>query len=696
MATRTTSPDERLEDSERPQKQGSGLDHLQRLPESVDGRRRVVIEGVAPEIDSGRFPIKRVSGQKVVVEADIFADGHDVLTAVILFRQAGETGWSEAPLEPLVNDRWRGHFEVTRVGSAFYTVEAWVDHFKTWRQDTWKKRHAAQDISVELVAGAKLLESAAARADAADAKRLDAWAREVRTGGPGSLVERASLALGGEVASVMARHPDRRLATRHLRELRVVVDPVLARFGAWYEMFPRSCPGKAGAHGTFKDVEAYLPRIAEMGFDVLYLPPIHPIGQAFRKGKNNVPACTPGDPGSPWGIGAEQGGHKAIHPELGTLEDFQRLVTSARERKIEVALDIAFQCSPDHPYVTAHPDWFRRRPDGTIQYAENPPKKYQDIYPLDFECDDWRALWEELKSVIVFWIEAGVRVFRVDNPHTKALPFWEWAIAGVKEEHPATIFLSEAFTRPKLMYRLAKLGFTQSYNYFPWRNTKHELTAYLTELTRPPLKDFFRANLWPNTPDILPQFLQYGGRPAFMARLVLAATLGASYGIYGPAFELGVNQPRENGSEEYMDSEKYEIKEWNTAHPDNLTELISRVNRIRRENPALQSDDRLVFHAVDNEQIIAYSKVTEDRDNVILVAVNLDPRHLQSGWLDLSLGELGLDPENAFQVHDLLTGERYLWRGSKNFVQLDPAFVPAAIFRLRRRIRTERDFDYFL
>jgi starch synthase (maltosyl-transferring) len=660
------------------------------------GRTRVVIENVTPELDAGRYPIKRVPGEKVVVEADIFADGHDVLSARLLFRQAGSQEWREAPLKLLVNDRWRGSFEVTRIGSAFYCIEAWVDHFESWRQDTWKKLKAGQELSIELLAGAQLLEEAAARAEPADANRFRDWARQIRDGESDKLEPRARLALDDELAAAMSRHPDRKFATRYGRELRVVVDPPIAKSGAWYEMFPRSCPGKAGSHGTFRDVEAHLPRIAEMGFDVLYFPPIHPIGKAFRKGKNNNPLCQPDEPGSPWGIGAAEGGHKAIHPQLGTLDDFKRLAAKAREMKIEIALDIAFQCSPDHPYVKEHPDWFRKRPDGSIQYAENPPKKYQDIYPLDFECADWRGLWQELKSVIDFWIEQGVRVYRVDNPHTKALPFWEWLIGEVKTAHPEVIFLSEAFTRPKLMYALAKLGFTQSYNYFPWRNTKWELMEYFQELARPPVREFFRANLWPNTPDILPQYLQYGGRPAFMARLILAATLGASYGIYGPAFELCVNQPREAGGEEYLDSEKYEIKNWDLARSGNLTDLIAHVNRIRRDNPALQDNDHLVFHAVDNEQILACSKSTEQFDNVILTVVNLDPHHVQSGWVTLSFDKLGLTPDSAFQVHDLLSGERYLWHGARNYVQLDPAFVPAAIFRLRRRIRTERDFDYFL
>jgi len=649
---------------------------------------RVMIEAVTPEIDSGRCPIKRVVGEKVVVEADIFADGHDVLSAILLVRQAGKTEWSERPLKPQINDRWRGEFELTCIGSAFYCLEGWVDVFESWRKATRKKIQAGQEVSVEMLMGAQLLQDAAGRANGSDAARLESWAQQAETN--------ASLALGEEVAEVMSRYPARELRTRYGNELRVVVDPVLAKCGAWYEMFPRSCPGRAGPHGTFKDVEARLPIIADMGFDVLYFPPIHPIGRSFRKGKNNTPACQQGEPGSPWAIGASEGGHKAIHPELGTLQDFKRLVSKARERRIEIALDMAWQCSPDHPWVREHPEWFKKRPDGSIQYAENPPKKYQDIYPLDFECEEWLSLWQELKSVIDYWIEQGVRVFRVDNPHTKTLQFWEWLINEVKKTQPEVIFLSEAFTRPKLMYALARLGFSQSYNYFPWRNTKWELSEYFKELSHADLKEFFRPNLWPSTPDILPQYLQFGGRPAFVARFILAATLGANYGIYGPAFELCVNKAPENGSEEYLDSEKYEIKNWDLNQPGNLTELIAHVNRIRRENPALQSNDRLVFHPVDNEQIIAYSKATENGENVILTVVNLDPHHAQNGWLTLALQELGIEPASAFQAHDLLTDERYLWQGARNYIQLNPAFAPAAIFRLRRRVRTERDFDYFL
>jgi starch synthase (maltosyl-transferring) len=433
-----------------------------------------------------------------------------------------------------------------------------------------------------------------------------------------------------------------------------------------------------------------------MGFDVLYLPPIHPIGYSHRKGKNNVIHAAPGDPGSPWAIGSGAGGHKAIHPELGKLEDFHRLMAEARDYGIEIALDLAFQCTPDHPYVSQHPEWFRHRPDGSIQYAENPPKKYQDIYPLHFETERWRELWRELESVALFWIEQGVRIFRVDNPHTKPFPFWEWLIQGIHKEYPEVIFLAEAFTRPKVMRRLAKLGFSQSYTYFAWRNTKWELTEYFTELMQTEVREYLRPNLWPNTPDILTEYLQFGGRPAFMARLVLAATLGANYGIYGPAFELGEHRAREAGSEEYLDSEKYQIRNWDLQNPESLKDFIARINRIRKDNPALQSDGGLRFHEIDNDQMICYSKETEERENIIVVVVNLDPHHIQSGRVRLLFEDLDLERGRSHQFHDLLTDSRYLWQGRQNTVELNPHVVPAHIFRLRRRVRREQDFDYFM
>jgi starch synthase (maltosyl-transferring) len=655
-----------------------------------DGRRRVIIEGVAPEIDGGRFPIKRTVGERVVVEADIFTDGHDAIACVLQYRKDDTGAWSEVAFAPLVNDRWRAEFTVTELGRYRYTISAWVDHFKSWRHDL-AKRVQAEDIAVALSVGARIIEEAITRAPRPDAERLRIWANTLASG---TLEDRRRLALDEELALLMARHPDRRFASTYPRELSVVVDRERARFSTWYEMFPRSCSPEPGRHGTFKDCEARLPYIAEMGFDVLYFPPIHPIGHTHRKGRNNALKVQPGDVGSPWAIGSEDGGHKAVHPGLCTLEDFQRLVARARDFGLEIALDIAFQCSPDHPYVKEHPEWFRHRPDGSIQYAENPPKKYQDIYPFDFETEAWQSLWEELLSVLLFWIAEGVHIFRVDNPHTKAFPFWEWAITEIKREHPDVIFLAEAFTRPKVMYRLAQLGFTQSYTYFAWRNAKWELTEYFTELTQ--VREYFRPNLWPNTPDILNEYLQHGGRPAFMVRVALAATLGASYGIYGPAFELSEHRARELGSEEYLDSEKYEIRHWDLARPDSLKDYIGRLNRIRYENPALQSDWNLRFYPVDNEQLIGYGKWSDDLSNVIVTVVNLDPHHVQSGWVELPIDTLGLDAHQPYQVHDLLTGDRYLWYGSRNYVEINPRAVPAHIFRVRRRLRTERDFEYFL
>lgn len=641
----------------------------------AEGRQRAIIEAVTPEIDGGRYAIKRTVGEYVVVEADIFADGHDQLSAVLSFRQAGATDWEELFMEPIGNDRWRAQFQVTQIGQAFYRILAWVDPFQTWQQDLHKRVAAEQDVAVELLIGAELVERAAQAQSGDLAAKLRNYAQMLRQGGDPAI----AIALSPTLGSLMQLYGERRFVTAY-PERRVWVDPEKARFSTWYELFPRSCGPDEHTHGTFQDVIARLPLLAEMGFDVLYLPPIHPIGRTFRKGKNNSMTAEPEDVGSPWAIGGPEGGHKAIHPQLGSLEDFHRLVAEAKKLNIDIALDIAFQCSPDHPYVKEHPEWFRKRPDGTIQYAENPPKKYQDIYPLDFETENWQALWEELKSVIEYWIDQGVTIFRVDNPHTKAFGFWEWCIGQIKAKHPQTIFLSEAFTRPKLMKSLAKLGFTQSYTYFTWRNDKWGLTEYFTELTQTPMREYYRPNLWPNTPDILNEFLQKGGRPAFMLRLILAATLGASYGIYGPAFELCENRPLHPGSEEYLDSEKYQIRHWDLDTPDNLRPLIAQVNRIRRQNPALQSDWSLVFHPTDNEALICYSKRTFDGSNRILVAVNLDPFHIQSGWVTLNLGALGLEHWQTFKVIDLLDGQQYSWQGSTNYIKLDPWTMPAHIF----------------
>jgi starch synthase (maltosyl-transferring) len=660
----------------------------------ANGRSRVVIQRVKPEIDCGLYPIKRTVGETVVVEADVFGDGHDAISASLLYRKENEKEWRRQPMRFLGNDRWRASFSIHELTPYCYTVEGWIEPFRTWRNDMIKRIEAGQDVTIDLLAGSRLIEAAAARAQDADAIRLSEWAAALaRQGDPAA---KGYLALDEELAELALNYPERRHATRYAKELRVTVDRPKARFSSWYEIFPRSCANDPGRHGTLQDLIALLPYIAGMGFDVLYLPPVHPIGTTNRKGKNNTTTPQPDDVGSPWAIGGAEGGHKSIHPELGTLDDFRDLVERARGHGLELAMDLAFQCTPDHPYVAEHAEWFRKRPDGTIQYAENPPKKYQDIFPLDFETDCWHEAWEELKSVVLFWIGQGIRIFRVDNPHTKALPFWKWLLAGIKSHYPDVIFLSEAFTRPKIMYELAKSGFTQSYTYFTWRNTKRELTDYFTELTRTDVGEFFRPNLWPNTPDILPEYLQYGARPAFIIRLVLAATLGANYGIYGPAFELCENQAKEAGSEEYLNSEKYEIKHRDLKAPWSLKDVIARINRIRKENAALQSDRRLVFHPVDNELIICFSKTTEDYSNVIVVVTNLDYAHTQVGWVTLDLEALGLRNGGPYQVHDLMGDARYLWQGARNYVELDPRGVSTHIFRIRRKIRTERDFDYYL
>ena len=659
-------------------------------PVPAEGRVRAVIENIAPAVDHGRFPIKRTVGEEVVVEADCFTDGHDALICLLRWRHEGDSEWHETPMRSLPNDRWQASFRVESMGRYRYTVVAWVDAFLSWQRD-FRRRVEEDDIRIAALAGVELIEHAAVRATGDDRARLAAWAARLQR--EQNVIAIQACALDAETTLLALRHPDRRWQCVWPHEYVVWVDRELARFSAWYELFPRSA-GADGNHGTFDDVIDRLPYIAGMDFDVLYLPPIHPIGRVRRKGRNNQLVAAPGDVGSPWAIGAEEGGHKAIHPQLGDLEAFRRLVAAAQAHGIEIALDIAYQCAPDHPYVAEHPAWYRHRPDGSVQYAENPPKKYQDIYPFNFETADWRNLWLELRDVLEYWLREGIRIFRVDNPHTKAFPFWEWVIDDVKRAYPETIFLAEAFTRPKVMHRLAKLGFTQSYTYFAWRNTKQELTEYFTELALGPGREYFRPNVWPNTPDILTEQLQFGGRGAFIARIVLAATLTASYGIYGPAFELMEAAPREPGSEEYLDSEKYQLRQWDPSRDDSLAELIARLNQARRANPALQSDRGLHFHPTDNEALLCYSKTSAD--NVVLVLVNVDPCHAQSGWTELDLEVLGVEPDRPFQMHELLSGARYLWQGARNFVRLDPSGAPAHVFRLRRKVRSERDFDYFL
>ena len=668
-----------------------------------EGRRRVVIEDIHPQVDGGRYPAKRVIGDVVTVKAAIFGDGHDHVAARVLYKHKADRKWRTAPLTALPNDFWTGTFPVDKIGEWVFTIEAWVDHFDTWVSDLEKRLHAQpdpreptqqiatpQDIPLALRIGANHIESAASRATNSDAKKLTAAATRLR-----ALAEAKhefyESPLNDDLIALVAKYPDLSFATKYESEFPLWVDRERARFSAWYELFPRSASPIEGQHGTFRDVEERLPEIAAMGFDILYMPPIHPIGHAYRKGKNNSVVCEAGDVGSPWAVGAPEGGHLGILKELGSFKDFESLVASAKEHGMEVALDIAFQCSPDHPWVKEHPDWFIIRPDGTIQYAENPPKKYQDIYPLNFESPDWRSLWEALKGVFQFWIDHGVRVFRVDNPHTKGLPFWEWCITELQAKTPETIFLAEAFTRPHVMYSLAKGGYTQGYTYFTWRTTKHHLEDYFTELTTQPVCEFFRPNVWPNTPDILHEQLQEPNpaarRAVFQSRAVLASTLSSNWGIYGPAYELcewrpAKPAPGKSGSEEYLDSEKYQLRQWDRSSHESIAPFIRRLNAIRHAHPALQRNERLHFHKVNNDHLIAYSKSSPDGSDVILTVVNLDCHREQAGWLDLWMPALGLPWKGAFEVEDLLTGTRYHWNNQWNYVALKPSEHVAHVLRI--------------
>jgi starch synthase (maltosyl-transferring) len=644
-----------------------------------DLRRTVVIENVVPAVDGGRYPIKREVGGTVDVSADIFKEGHEVLVAFVKYRRADEPTWREAPMQLVDNDRWAGVFTVEDNARYHYTVEALADPFRSWWIDLGKRVEAGQDVASELREGAALVRAAAGRATGRDATALQRWARRIEQAPDQA---GAVTAAGDEtLAALMDHHLDRTDATRAEREYEVIVDRERARFASWYEFFPRS--GVAGRHATFRDAEAQLERAAAMGFDVVYLPPIHPIGRAHRKGANNALTARPGEPGSPWAIGGVEGGHDAVHPDLGTLADFDRFVARAAALGLEVALDFAIQCSPDHPWVREHPEWFFHRPDGTIKYAENPPKKYQDVYPLNFYGDDPAPLWREMKRIVEFWIDHGVKTFRVDNPHTKPVRFWEWLIREVQAVHPETVFLAEAFTRPKMMQVLAKSGFTQSYTYFTWRTAKAELEEYLTEITSPPVAEYFRGNLWPNTPDILHETLQQGGRPAFKLRLVMAATLSSLYGIYS-GYELGENVPFAPGSEEYRYSEKYELKvrDWNA--PGNLTGFITRLNRIRRQHRALQLYRNLRFHVADDPLVLWYGKMTPDRADVVFVAANLDPAATHATQVDVPIHELDIAPDQPYRMHELLSDITYEWRGPRGYIELDPSRDPAQIFVLRR------------
>ena len=641
----------------------------------------VVIENVQPLLDGGRYPIKRIVGEDLVVEADIFKDGHDVVAAVLKWRVLGKPAWRETPMIFVDNDRWRGVCTLYDEDIHEYTVEAWTDTFRSWQQEFIKKFEGGiSDLRSEALEGAAIVGAAAGRArDRADQERLLEFSEQISTSANSEIY---AIAQSGELEVLMATYPDRSNAAQYDPAPRVVVDRSAALFAAWYEFFPRSAEGRSDRGSTFRDCLLRVDDAKAMGFDVVYFPPIHPIGHTNRKGRNNSITCEPGDPGVPWAIGSEAGGHKAVEPALGTLADFDWLQKEVRKRGMEIALDFAINCSPDHPYVKEHPDWFYKRPDGTIKYAENPPKKYEDIYPLNFRCENWRELWAEMKSIVLFWAEHGVRIFRVDNPHTKPVAFWEYLIKGVREKYPHTIFLSEAFTRPKMMKALAKAGFNQSYTYFTWRNSKQELIEYFTELTQTEMSEYFRPNLWPNTPDILPFVLQEGGRPAFMIRALLAATLSPLYGIYS-GYELCENKALPD-REEYLDSEKYQFKERNWNAPGNIKDWIARLNKIRKQNRALQLYSNLRFYHAENDAILFYGKMTAARDNIILVVVNLDPFRKQHSFVDIPIEQFGQMESDEYRVEDLLSGATYTWRGRQNYVELDPAIQPAHIFLVRR------------
>lgn len=645
-----------------------------------DGRSRVVIEHVQPQLNGGRFTVKRTIGEKLKVVADVFTDGHDEVRALLLIKHETDTSWQEVPMTFVANDRCEASYIPEQRGLYEYTVQGWVDHLFTWQKGLKKKADAGQDLTVELQIGANWIEEAAQRAPADDAIKLKCWADQLRH--QTDQKEAVDFALSAEVSNLVESYPDKKYASVYHRTLKMEAERKKALFSTWYEFFPRSASQEPGQHGTFKDCELLLPRIAEMGFDTIYLPPIHPIGTANRKGANNSVTAQPGEPGSPWAIGAPEGGHKGIHPELGTLDDFVRLVNKAKEYNIDMAIDVAFQCSPDHPYVKEHPQWFRWRPDGTVQYAENPPKKYQDVLPINFETDDWENLWKELKSVFEYWIDKGIYIFRVDNPHTKSFAFWEWCIREVRRQYPDTIFLAEAFTRPRVMEQLAKLGFNQSYTYFTWRNTQYEIKEYMAELTKTDMREYFRPNFWPNTPDILPEMLQLGGESAHISRLVMAATLSSNYGLYGPVYEFGINTPMHIGKEEYFDSEKYAIMHWDWNRRTKIRDVMTRINRIRKENAALQTTWNIEFGETDNQQLLCYAKIDDMNSNKMLMVINLDPHHVQSGWIKVPVQYLGLTSGSAYTVHDLMTDMYYQWHHEWNYVELHPGVMPVHVFRI--------------
>ncbi|HEY5154655.1 MAG TPA: alpha-1,4-glucan--maltose-1-phosphate maltosyltransferase [Acidimicrobiales bacterium] len=643
---------------------------------------RIVIADVVPQVAAGRFPVKRVVGEPVDVGATVLVDGHDHLAVVVAHKAPGARGWTE---EAMVSDnpgldRWQGRFVPEAVGLHRFRVRAWIDPVATWRDGTRRKLDAGMDLTSDLLAGAALLETSAAAASGRVAARLRVAAEALRTGDDAVIADDHQ----GAELEALARRSLRAADASVSEPVTVDVEPERALFSTWYELFPRSV-------GTLADVADLLEELADLGIDVLYLPPVHPIGRTHRKGRGNATEAGPTDPGSPWAIGGAEGGHTAVHPELGTVDDVEALARAAGELDIALALDLAFQCSPDHPWVTAHPEWFRHRPDGTIQYAENPPKAYQDIYPLDFESPAWQALWDELLAVTLFWCDHGVRVFRVDNPHTKPFAFWEWLIAEVRRRHPDTIFLAEAFTRPEIMRRLGQVGFTQGYTYFTWRTSGAELAEYFSELASAPWVDEFRPNAWPTTPDILPWHLQHAPLEAFAVRLALAATLSPSYGVYGPGFELGDNEPAGNDKEEFADSEKYEARRWDLTSERSLRPLMGQLNAIRHQHLALHTLRTLRFHGSDNDALLCFSKTAHAGASVdparpgsatVLVVVNLDPLGVQRGTISFDPAALGLDPARPFEVDDVLGGHRFAWQGEHAFIELDPKSHPAHVFRV--------------
>ena len=700
----------------------------------------VNIEAVTPTISNGLYPIKRVVGDLLVVAADIFTHGHDVVRAAAQWRKKGEESWREVEMIHQVNDRWSGSFRLDENTTYEYTVFAWRDPFLSWAHDTKKKHEARQDLTSDLLEGRKIVEAAIVRADQADAARIgekllcfeerletattaeralelltavsEAAARREPVNDLLADISRLlrglaagqnlgqggdpinDVVLGNELRLLMAKYPDRTDCGRYHQILEVTVDRKRAEFASWYEMWARSQGTDPTRSATFAEMELRLDEIAELGFDVVYLPPIHPIGFTNRKGPNNSLICPPGSPGCPYAIGNEFGGHTAVEPSLGTLDDFRAFERACRSRGMEIALDIALQTSPDHPWVKEHPEWFRKRPDGTIKFAENPPKKYEDIYPLDFTTADREGLWNGVLDVFLFWMEQGVRIFRVDNPHTKPVEFWKWLIGEVRKTGPDVIFLAEAFTRSKMMKMLAKSGYTQSYTYFTWRNFKHEIIDYFTELTQTDVAEYFRGNLFVNTPDILPEFLQNAPRSAFKIRALLATTLAPTWGMYN-GFELCEGTPLP-GKEEYLNSEKYDFKVWDWNRPGNIKEYISRLNWIRREHPALQENRNLRFYRVDNDHVLFYGKHREEERDHIFVAVNLNPFEPQEAAVHFPIHELGIRPDETYQLHDLITGRRYYWKGERNFVKLEPGNETGHLFHLLRWSHREQDFDYFL